>query len=230
MIRAAAAIAAAGSGTRMGGVQKQYAELAGEPVLLRAIRPFLEHSEITHVVVALPPADVASPPSWLVGVDPRIVVAAGGATRTDSVRAALKAIPADVEVVLIHDAARPLVTRAVIERCIRVAATGLGAVAAWPLTDTVKAVDASRRIVGTPDREHLWSAQTPQAFPRAMIVEALRAAARSGYVATDDAALVERYGGTVQVVEGSPDNIKITCPEDLRIAEALLALRGSSAP
>lgn len=225
MVRVAAAIAAAGEGTRMGGRRKQYLELAGEPVLLRALRPFLEHPAVVGVVIALPPADVAAPPPWLAGRDPRVALVAGGATRGESVRAALERVPEDVDVVLVHDAARPLVTAEIVGRCIGAAARGVGAVAAWPETDTVKEVDEARRIVATADRGRLWRAQTPQAFPRAMILEAYRRAAVEGFDATDDAALVERYGGVVTVVEGSAENIKITGPEDLVVAEALLALR-----
>lgn len=209
----------------MGGRRKQYEELAGEPLLLHALRPFLEHPAITGIVVALPPGDAESPPPWLAALDRRLILTAGGMTRGDSVRAALERVPEDADVVLIHDAARPLVSLAVIDRCIHVAAGGVGAVAAWPETDTVKEVDDSGRIVATRDRRRLWRAQTPQAFPRGMIVQAYRSAEVEGYVATDDAALVERYGGTVLVVEGAADNIKITRPEDLALAEALLARR-----
>lgn len=225
MVRVAVAIPAAGVGARMGERPKQYLELAGEPVLLRALRPFLAHDAVTCVVVALPPADAPAPPPWLAGLSGRVTLVAGGATRGDSVRAALERTPADVDVVLIHDAARPLVTAAVIDRCVEAAARGVGAVAAWPVTDTVKEVDEFGRVVATPDRGRFWRVQTPQAFPREMILQAYRAAATEGLEATDDAALVERYGGRVVVVEGAPDNIKLTRPEDLAVAETLLALR-----
>lgn len=222
---AAVVIAAGGSGRRMGGVRKQYAELLGEPILVHSLRPFLEHPSIVCAVVALPAEDAANPPSWLVDLDERVVVVAGGAERGDSVHRGLEAVPESVDIVLIHDAARPLVTRDVIDRALAAAAAGVGAVVGVPVTDTLKQVDAEGRIVGTPDRAVLRAAQTPQAFPRAMLLDAYRRAAQEGIHATDDAALVERYGGTVVVVEGAPENLKITRPTDLIVAEALLRAR-----
>lgn len=226
-VRAAAVIAAGGSGRRVGGyVAKQFLVLAGEPVLLRTLRVFLGHPAMESIVVALPPEAAASPPSWLADLDARIRLVAGGAERGDSVAAGLEAVPEDCDVVLIHDAARPLVTRGVLDRVIAAAARGVGAVAAVPVADTIKEVDAARRIVGTPDRRRLWQAQTPQAFPRALVLDAYRRAAAEGIAATDDAALVERFGGAVEVVEGSTENLKITRPADVVLAEAILARRG----
>lgn len=220
--RAAVVIAAAGAGRRMGDVRKQYLELAGEPVLARAIRPFLGDDAVVAVVVALPADDAAGPPAWLTGLDPRIRVVAGGAERGDSVRLALAAVPEAVDVVLVHDAARPLIRPDAIRAAIRVAAGGVGAVVAVPVADTIKEVDGAGVIVGTPDRARLWQAQTPQAFPRAMLVEAYEKGAAEGVVATDDAALVERYGGRVVVVPGHPSNLKITTAADLDLAATLL--------
>ena len=222
---AAVVIAAGGSGRRMGGVRKQFAELLGEPILVHSLRPFLEHPSIVCAVVALPAEDAAAPPSWLVELDERVVVVAGGAERGDSVHRGLEVVPESVDIVLVHDAARPLVTRDVIDRALGAAGTGVGAVVGVPVTDTLKQVDAEGRIVGTPDRAVLRAAQTPQAFPRAMLLDAYRRAAQEGVRATDDAALVERYGGTVVVVEGSPENLKVTRPADLIVAEALLRAR-----
>lgn len=230
--RAAVVIAAGGAGRRMGGaragVRKQYLELLGEPVLVHSLRPFLAHPAIGWAVVALPPEDLADPPSWLTGLDPRIVLVAGGAERGDSVRLALEAVPEEAEVVLVHDAARPLISRAVIDRALEAALTGIGAIAAVPLADTLKEVDAEGRITGTPDRHRFWRAQTPQAFPRRLLLDAARRAAADGYQATDDAALVEHYGGTVIVVAGAPENLKVTTPADLAVAEALLRERSAA--
>ena len=224
-VRAAVVVAAGGTGRRMGGVRKQYAELLGEPILLHSIRPFLAHSSIVSAVVALPPDDAADPPSWLTGLDERVTVVAGGAERGESVHRGLQAVPDSVDVVLVHDAARPLVTTEVIDRALREAATGVGAVVGVPVTDTLKQVDATRRVVATPDRSVLWAAQTPQAFPRTLLLEAYERAEKEGFRATDDAALVERYGGNVVMVEGAPDNLKVTRPADLIVAEALLRAR-----
>jgi 2-C-methyl-D-erythritol 4-phosphate cytidylyltransferase len=180
---------------------------------------------VVSIAVALAADDAENPPAWLVELDHRIQVVAGGETRTDSVRSAIAALPADVDVIAVHDAARPLVTPQVVAACITVAAGGEGAVAGCPAVDTVKEVDASHRIMGTPDRARLWRAHTPQVFPAAL----LRAAyASAGPDATDDAALVERAGGAVRMVDGGAWNLKVTRPEDVPVAEALLRRRQES--
>ncbi len=146
----------------------------------------------------------------------------GGAERSDSVAAGLAALSPDCSIVLVHDAARPFVEPGVIDAVIREARTGVSAVAAVPVTDTIKEVSADddRRVVRTVARERLWRAQTPQGFPRALLVEAHERARRANLSATDDAALVERLGALVVVVPDSPRNLKITTPEDLAWAEA----------
>ena len=218
-MRAAAVIVAGGAGTRFGGpVRKQYLRIGGEPVLLRAIRPFLHHPRIHHVVVVLPPDDVADPPAWL--ADLPIHVVAGGAERGDSVLNGLLALPSEIDRVLIHDGARPFVSTDVIDRVLD--AEG-GAIAAVPVTDTIQQVDASGAIVHTPDRAALWQAQTPQGFPRAGILAAYRCAVEERTAATDDAALYGRYIGPVHVVMGAYENLKVTRPDDLPIAEAIAA-------
>lgn len=224
-MRAAVVVPAAGAGRRMGGAYKPSLTLAGEPLLLHALRPFLAFPEIVQVIVALPAALVAAPPSWLTALDPRVQLVAGGAERGDSVRAALAATQPDVDVVLVHDAARPLVTRAIIERALAAAGAGRSVVAAVPLTDTVQQVDAAGVIVATPDRSRLRAAQTPQAFPRAVLIDAYARAAAEGAAATDDAALVARCGVPVEVFDGDVANLKVTTPADLVLAEALLARR-----
>ena len=213
---------AAGAGRRMGGVRKAFLELDGQPILLRAIRPFLETSGVECVVVALPPDQAARPPAWLTGADPRVRVVAGGATRGESVAAAVAALPRAVEVVLVHDGARPLVTRGLVERCLRAAAAGRAVVAGVPAVDTLKEVDASGQVVRTPPRGRYWHAQTPQAFPRRLLERAYRRARENGVEGTDDASLVELLGGEVEMVEGSPCNLKVTRPEDLILAKRLL--------
>ena len=219
-------IPAAGMGHRLGGVRKPFLELAGVPVLQRTLAPFLAHPRVGWIALALAPEELAAPPVWLrrtaESSAPAMLLCAGGAERGDSVRAAIAAIPAEAAVLLVHDAARPLITAAVIDRTLDAVARGTGAVAAVALADTIKQVDDARRIVATPDRSRLWSVQTPQAFPAAMLRSAYARAAQDGVNATDDAALVERYGGTVIVVEGAPENFKITTPFDIRLAEALL--------
>jgi 2-C-methyl-D-erythritol 4-phosphate cytidylyltransferase len=220
--RAAAVIPAGGAGSRMGqgSTPKQYLELAGEPILLRSLRPFLQHPEFEWVVVALPAADVPEPPSFLPA---GVMVVAGGETRGDSVRLALDAVPRSAEVVLVHDAARPLLSREVVDRVLSAIGADAGAVAAVPVVDTLKRVVEGGVVEGTMERAGLWRAQTPQGFPRAMLADAYARAFAEGVTATDDAALVERYGGRVVVVDGDERNIKVTRPEDLRLAETLLA-------
>jgi 2-C-methyl-D-erythritol 4-phosphate cytidylyltransferase len=220
--RVAVVVPAGGSGRRMGGVQKPLILLDGEPLLARSLRPFLERDDVVAIVIALPADLNAEPPSWLTS-DGRVTTVAGGARRSDSVRHALAALPHDIDVVLVHDAARPLLTADVVERCIRAAAGGASVIAAIPVTDTIKEVDDDGRILRTPARDRLRAAQTPQAFPAGVLRHAHERAAADGVDATDDAALVAHYGETVHVVEGSARNVKITRPVDLVVARALLA-------
>lgn len=203
----------------MGGeVRKQYLEILGAPVLLRAIRPFLDHPRILSVVVVLPEEDVTMPPLWLRGLPLKLV--AGGAERADSVAKGLEALPPGTDVVLVHDGARPFVSREVIDRVIARAGEG-GAVAAVRATDTIKDVAEGGRIIATIPRSRIWHAQTPQGFPVGVLRDAHRRAREEQWVETDDAALCERNGAAIVVVEGDQDNIKITRPTDLPVAEAI---------
>lgn len=207
----------------MGGVRKPFLELAGAPVLLHALRPFLDDERVVRVAVALPADLAAAPPEWLTGLDPRVVVVRGGESRGASVASAIDAL-GDVDLVAVHDAARPLVTGETISRCIEVASTGRGAVAGTPSTDTIKRVDEAGRVLDTPDRARLWSAHTPQVFPAAMLQRAYAA----GRSATDDSALVEALGETVEMVDDGGWNLKVTRPADVVVAEALLERRRTS--
>ena len=206
----------------MGGARKPFLMLAGEPVLVHALRPFLAERRVVAVAVALAPADSQAPPPWLTALDPRVRVVAGGLTRAESVRRALAALPDDLDVVAVHDAARPLVTADVVARCIEVALAGEGAVAGCPAVDTIKDVDRDGVIAGTPDRARLWHAQTPQVFPAAALRKAYEGDLEG---ATDDAYLVARLGLRVRMVDGGPSNLKVTRPEDLSLAEAVLRAR-----
>lgn len=217
--RAAAVVVAGGSGRRMGGgVRKQYLQVGGAPILLHAVRAFVRHPGIGAVVVVLPPEDAASPPAWLAELG--VAVVAGGEERGDSVWNGLLATPEDAETVLVHDGARPFVGAAVIDRVLEGARRG-AVLAALPVTDTLKEVGPDGVVAGTPDRARFWQAQTPQGFPRALLLEAHRRARADGVRATDDAALCERYGIPVRVVEGAAENLKVTRPADLALAEAL---------
>ena len=221
------AVPAAGAGRRMGGRRKPFLELVGEPVLLHALRPFLADARVVAIVVALAPEDSDPPPGWLTGLDARVSVVPGGTSRTASVRRALVTLPDDLDVIAVHDAARPLVSGPVVARCIDAAALGQGAVAGCPAVDTLKRVDAEARVIGTPDRATLWHAHTPQVFPAALLRRAYAIA--GGGDATDDAALVERAGGTVRMVDDGGENLKVTRPQDLVVAEAILTARRGGA-
>jgi len=207
-VRTWAIVVAAGGGARFGAA-KQFALLGAVSVLDRSVAVALESCD--GVVVVLP-GDAA----WT--APPGVEVAIGGATRSDSVRAGLVAVPDDVDIVLVHDAARPLASRALFDRVTEAVAAGAdGAVPALAVADTVKRV-VGNRVVETVSREGLVGVQTPQAFR----APALRAAHRDGGVDTDDAALVEAGGGVVVVVEGERSNLKLTVPGDLDVARALL--------
>ena len=215
-------IVAAGAGLRAGpGEPKQFRSILGVPMLLRALRPFTSHPDVEHVVVALPQGLAQRPPEWLGKlVGERLTLVAGGTTRPESVRAALRALRQGVPVVLVHDGARPFVSRTTVDAVIAGARRGVGAVAALPMSDTVKEVSDGARIARTVTRERLWRAQTPQGFPRAWLDE-VYGKQRNGDAATDDAELCERAGYPVEVVADLPHNLKITTPDDFRVAEAL---------
>jgi 2-C-methyl-D-erythritol 4-phosphate cytidylyltransferase len=218
-------VVAAGRGTRMGGeLPKQYLAIAGVPLLLRALRPFVSHPDVAQVVVVLAPADAETPPEFLASLQgEELTIAAGGRERSDSVVAGLSALRPDCTIVLVHDGARPFVERGVIDAVIGHARAGDGAVAAVPVSDTIKeAVGADPTLVGrTVPRAGLWRAQTPQGFPRQLLDEAYARAGPAASAATDDATLVEMYGGTVRLVPDSPRNMKVTTRDDLALAEAL---------
>lgn len=221
-------IPAGGTGSRFGhSTPKQFLDLAGTPVLVRTCRAFLELAAIRLVVVAVPAAHQETSLALLsrhLGQErmARLRVTTGGVTRQDSVRAGLCVLPADIGLVLVHDAARPLIDRATIERCLDTAHRCGAAIAAIPVADTLKQVDPDGRIIRTVDRSGLWQAQTPQGARRDLLERAYAEADRSGRIATDEAALLEAAGIPVAVVEGSGRNLKITRPDDLQVAAALL--------
>jgi 2-C-methyl-D-erythritol 4-phosphate cytidylyltransferase/2-C-methyl-D-erythritol 2,4-cyclodiphosphate synthase len=224
-VHVTAIIAAGGRGTRFGGVQpKQLSLLGGRPILQHSVQAFLDSAAISDVIVALPAELAADPPAYLRSVGKPLQVVAGGARRQDSVSRAFERVSAHTEIVVIHDAARPLVTDAVIRRTIDAADAGGAAIAALRARDTVKRAGVDGIITATLPREEIFLAQTPQAFR----VTVLRDALAFADDATDEAALAERAGHHVRVVDGDARNLKVTTPEDLAIAERLLT--GASAP
>jgi 2-C-methyl-D-erythritol 4-phosphate cytidylyltransferase len=225
-------VAAAGRGERTGGtVPKQFRLVAGVPLLLRAVRPFLSHPDVLEVVAVLPAAQTLAPPPWLAEASgTRLRIVAGGEARMDSVEAGLTALAPSCSIVLVHDGARPFPDPAVIDAVISAARRGTGAIAAIPLSDTLKEAEAPAtsghpRVIRTLPRHALWRAQTPQGFPRSMLTEAFLSARAAGFAGTDEASLVERTGGTVVLVPDVSTNLKITTAEDLTLAEALASSR-----
>ena len=220
---------AAGRGERCGDPPKQFRLLGGVPLLLRAIRPFLSHPAVDAVSVVLPAPEAEQPPDWLAPLlGERLRATSGGATRMASVEAGLAVLPSSCSIVLVHDGARPFPDATVIDAVIAAARGGVGAVAAVPVSDTLKEagpIDAMSPppVMRTVSRSALWRAQTPQGFPRSMLESAYRAAkARGkGETTTDDAELVEREGGTVVLIRDRSTNLKITTPDDFLVAEAL---------
>jgi 2-C-methyl-D-erythritol 4-phosphate cytidylyltransferase/2-C-methyl-D-erythritol 2,4-cyclodiphosphate synthase len=217
-------IVAAGRGQRVGGsVPKQFLDLGGRTVLQRSVAAFDAHPRVTDIVVVLP-ADLVGMGASLIGTtDHPCRLVAGGARRQDSVAAGLAEMPGAVEIVLIHDAARPFADKGLIDRVIAGVEQSGAALPALPTRDTVKRVDLDRNIVKeTIARDDLWLAQTPQGFRRGVLA-AVMAAGAAGADATDDATLAERLGHVVRVVLGEAGNVKITTPADLAAAQARVA-------
>jgi 2-C-methyl-D-erythritol 4-phosphate cytidylyltransferase/2-C-methyl-D-erythritol 2,4-cyclodiphosphate synthase len=224
MPNVAAIIPAAGNGTRMGlDHPKQFHFLSGSPILVHTVRKFATADCVDSIVVVVPADRVDSTKELLLEYDlfdNTVSVLAGGKRRQDSVKCGLDSLSADVDVVLVHDGARPLVTEEIIVRCVLAAESSGAAIAAVPVKDTLKRADDKGRIVETVDRETLWQAQTPQGARAALLLAAYKEAADQD--ATDEASLLEFAGIPVQLIEGSETNIKITRPDDLIIAEKIM--------
>jgi 2-C-methyl-D-erythritol 4-phosphate cytidylyltransferase / 2-C-methyl-D-erythritol 2,4-cyclodiphosphate synthase len=228
-------IAAGGRGRRLGApVPKQALELGGQPMLAWSVEAFLTSARVNEVVVVVPPDWLGDPPGYL--NRPRVRIVAGGERRQDSVANGFDAIAEQADVVLVHDAARPFVDEPLIGRAIDAAAEAGAAIVAAPARDTIKWASqeaagegAPRVIERTLPRESIFLAQTPQAFRREVLREAI-ALGRSGVEATDEAALAEQAGHRVRLVEGGARNMKVTTSEDLVIAEALLTAESKREP
>lgn len=216
----AAVIPAGGVGTRFGGrTPKQFLRFGATPILAATVRHFAAHPAVRAVVVAAPGPHVARTRRILAPFARQVplTVVAGGRTRQDSVWLALQATPEDAEIVVVHDAVRPLITRRLIDAVVAAAAEAGAAICALPIAETVKRV-RGELVEATLDRSELWAVQTPQAFRADLLREAHEKARRDGVVGTDEAMLVERLGHPVRVVRGLVENVKITTPEDLRRA------------
>jgi 2-C-methyl-D-erythritol 4-phosphate cytidylyltransferase / 2-C-methyl-D-erythritol 2,4-cyclodiphosphate synthase len=221
-VHVTAIIAAGGRGERFGGgVPKQFVTLGGRSILERSVDAFVLHERITDLIVALPTELFAEVPPYLRERSKPIEIIEGGNRRQDSVARAFARVPTAADIVVIHDAARPLVSGALIERTIDAAATYGAAIAAVAATDTVKRADERRFVAETLPRHGIFLAQTPQAFRTSVLREAL-ASADAAAEATDEASLIERAGHRVQLVDGDPRNLKITTADDLAAAEGLV--------
>jgi 2-C-methyl-D-erythritol 4-phosphate cytidylyltransferase len=225
-----AVIPAAGLGTRMGGnTPKQYLSLGGIPLLVYSLQVFQHLESIREVILSVSESDREYCWCEIVkrfGLDKVTQVVAGGPRRQDSVRNGIAAISTPPDGVLVHDAVRPFIDQLIVRRVIHCAGQTGAAVVAMPIHDTVKRVNLCGIIQETLKREELWQIQTPQAFRYDWLVEAHQQAQQHEWEVTDDAALIERVGYPVSVVEGSCFNIKVTTPDDLAVGEAILTIRG----
>lgn len=213
-------------------VKKPYINLEGKPLLAYALQIFDEVSAISQIIITVSPGDEQHCRKAVVeccGIQKPVAIVAGGDRRQDSVRNALGAISGEVDLVMIHDGARPFITTAMITSALDAAVTRRATTMAVPVKDTIAMVaPGSGLLQQTLERRRLYSIQTPQTFERELICEAHHRALSEGFAATDDASLVERLGLPVYVIQGSYDNIKITTQEDLQFASALLKRRNET--
>lgn len=216
-----AVIVAAGSASRMGGIDKVMAPLGGEPMVVKSIRAFQECDAVREIVVVTRPDLIVPITSLCSGFDKVTAVVAGGKDRPASVALGLNALSAKVTLAAIHDGARPLVSWQVIDRTVRAAHTYGAAAPAIPVKDTVKVVQGGI-VKETPERKNLYAVQTPQVFDFDLLRGALKKAASDKAEITDDCSAVERLGMSVKIVEGDERNLKITTPMDLAVAKMLL--------
>lgn len=219
-----AIVPAAGMSKRMGGgAAKQFLPLRGEPVLRQTVQILSECKLVDEIVIA---AHDLQRTAELVGGMPKVAhIVMGGKERQDSVWEGLRAVHARPRIVCVHDAARPLLTTALLEGILQAAALYPAQVVATPVKDTIKTAGPDGLVISTLNRSTLWAVQTPQVFWADVLVNAFRRAQEEGFVGTDCASLVERAGVPVRIFPGSSDNIKITTPDDLALAEAILARR-----
>ncbi|MCD7859614.1 MAG: 2-C-methyl-D-erythritol 4-phosphate cytidylyltransferase [Firmicutes bacterium] len=219
-----AVIVAAGNASRMGGIDKVMALLGGEPVIARTVRTFQECDCISEIVIVTR-EDLVAPVSSLCGGYSKVqAVITGGSTRQESVKRGLSLLSGRMQLAAVHDAARPLVTPAVIDRTVRAAHSHHAAAPAIAVKDTIKEV-AGGFVRSTPDRAYLRAVQTPQVFDIDILKVALKKAEDDGIAVTDDCSAVEYLGMSVKIVEGDERNIKITTPMDLKLGEMLLEER-----
>lgn len=226
MAALAVIIPAAGSGTRLGSrLPKPFIPLDGKAILEHTIAQFLPVKGLSQIIVATSVASferVENIFASFSNASTELILVEGGAERQHSIENALKYLNPDIDIVAIHDAVRPFISKEKIEQCVECAIKYGGAILAVLAKDTIKKVDSSGIIIETPDRASLWQAQTPQIFQKDILLKAYKKAKEDDYFGTDDASLVEYIGGTVKIIEGDRNNLKITYPIDLIIAEHIV--------
>ncbi len=229
-MKATVLIPAAGMGRRMGAsINKQYLDLAGRPILAHTLELFERHPQIEHIYPLIPRDEISFCQQQIIDrydISKTRRIVPGGAERQDSVRNGLQALVEDglaqpERIVLVHDGVRPLFDPQLLSQLLATILAQGACVVGVPVKDTIKQVD-NGLISGTPDRQRLWQAQTPQGFRYQLIAEAYEKAEQDQFVGTDDASLLERYGCPVTMLQGDYRNIKVTTPEDLLVATALL--------
>lgn len=226
-MKVSAIIPAAGLGTRMGGIKKPYMDIAGKPILAYTLVAFQRCPFIDTIIIVTARGDESRcfQDIKTYGIGKSFSVVAGGDTRQESVFNALRELPSNTDIVVIHDAVRPLVTEDMIIQSIDGAKHYGSAIVAVPVKDTIKESDDDGFVVKTLDRRKLWAIQTPQTFKYDLIMKAHLYAQDNNIQATDDAFLVEQMGQKVKLIMGSYENIKITTPDDLAVAKAILESR-----
>ena len=225
-----AIVPAAGTSSRMGGETKLFMDLGGVPVLVRTLQA-LDRAELVDEIVVATQSELLETVAELcaqAGLRKKVKVVRGGATRTESVLAAAMEANPKAQLLAVHDGARPLVLPDEFDQVIRFACNTHAAAPAVPVTDTVKVADETGLVTATPDRSTLHAVQTPQVFRAEILKAALQAAVSEGAAVTDDCAAVERLGKQVYLTQGNRENIKITTPIDIAIAEAILRQRGQT--
>ena len=226
----AAIVPAAGKSTRMGGEDKMFSLLCGAPVLMHTLRVLDQAVLVDEIVVAAQPEKLEEVAALVsrAGIRKPVRVVEGGASRAESVLAAALAANEEAEYLAIHDGARPLILPEQVDEMIRMGQRTYAVAPALPVTDTVKVADLSGRVLSTPDRTTLFAVQTPQVFQANILKAALQSALAAGAVLTDDCSAVERIGKDVYLTPGWRENIKITTPDDMAVAEAFLRKRGKT--
>lgn len=227
MKKLAVIIPAAGSGTRLGSpLPKPFILIQGKSILLHTVEVFLSHPKVCQIIVVTSKDWIEKVQSQLneqvSNSSIKIIAIEGSTERQFSIYNALSVLSREADLVAVHDAVRPFISHSDIDKCCEACLEFAGAVLGVPAKDTIKKVDKRQIINETPDRSTLWQAQTPQIFKREIFVEAYENAKKEGFVGTDDASLVERLGYSVKMIEGSRENLKITFPIDLRVAELII--------